>query len=264
MAYRIERIIPGDFRAITYEVVEVSKHAWGRYGVYSYDKWQEQFPDVVPAGRYDKLEDAQKHAESVTYKMVVVDSKAESRGFIYTNWSDGITPEQCGASQLACNIVNETFLSLDGFAAMRKQMAGTDYTAEHFGAELARIVDRNIQIAGRAVRPLFDASDETELYHAFNNRGSSSTKRKVAALLREMDRSKGRTTREDQWYAEPAATHRTHTCLECKHQWSSPVVLSEHSPAISGERTEQCPSCNSRGISSSPMHAPKGWESIEA
>jgi len=198
MAYRIERIIPGDFRdylmhlwegndlpsfigatskaylfdgkevadavaqrlaakcsqtmetphlksqPITYEVVEVSKHAWGQFAVYSHDKWQEQFPNAVPAGRYDKLEDAKKHAESVTYKMVVVDSKAESRGFIYTNWSDGITPEQCGASQLACNIVNETFLSLDGFAAMRKQMAGTTYTAEQFGAELARIVDREI------------------------------------------------------------------------------------------------------------------------
>ena len=88
---------------------------------------------------------------------------------------------------------------------MRKQMAGTEYTAEHFGAELARIVDRNIQIAGRAVRPLFDASDETELYHAFNNRGSSETKRKVAALLREIDKNNGRTTPEEYWYAEPAA-----------------------------------------------------------
>lgn len=198
MAYRIERIIPGDFRdylmhlwegndlpsfigstskaylfddkdvadavaqrlaakcsrtmetphlksqPITYEVVEVSKHAWGQFAVYSHDKWQEQFPNAVPAGRYDKLDDAKKHAESVTYKMVVVDMKAESRGFIYTNWSAGITPEQCGASQLACNIVNETFLGLDGFAAMRKQMAGTEYTAEQFGAELARIVDREI------------------------------------------------------------------------------------------------------------------------
>lgn len=53
-----------------------------------------------------------------------------------------LTPEKCGASQLACNIVNNTFLSLDGFAAMRKQMECTEYTAQHFGAELARIVDR--------------------------------------------------------------------------------------------------------------------------
>lgn len=55
-----------------------------------------------------------------------------------------LTPDKCGASQLACNIVNNTFLSLDGFAALRKQMAGTEYTAEHFGAELARIVDREL------------------------------------------------------------------------------------------------------------------------
>lgn len=129
---------------ITYQVVEVSKHAWGRYMVFSHDKYQTNYPDVVPAGRYDRLGDAEKHANSVTYKMVVVDSKAESRGFIYCNWhySQPLTPDNCGASQLACNVINNTFLALDGFEAMRKQMAGTDYTAEHFGAELARIVDR--------------------------------------------------------------------------------------------------------------------------
>lgn len=55
-----------------------------------------------------------------------------------------LTPDNCGASQIACNIVNNTFLSLDGFEAMRKQMAGTDYTAEQFGAELARIADREM------------------------------------------------------------------------------------------------------------------------
>lgn len=58
-----------------------------------------------------------------------------------------LTPDNCGASQIACNIVNNTFLSLDGFESMRKQMAGTDYTAEHFGAELARIVDRELKAA---------------------------------------------------------------------------------------------------------------------
>jgi hypothetical protein len=47
---------------------------------------------------------------------------------------------------------------------------------------------------------------------------------------------------------------RTHTCVACKHQWTSRVVMSKHSPAISGERTEQCPACNSKGISSSPWH----------
>lgn len=56
-----------------------------------------------------------------------------------------ISPAQCGASQLACNIVNATFLSLDGFDAMRKQMQGTTYTAEQFAGELARIVDRELR-----------------------------------------------------------------------------------------------------------------------
>lgn len=133
-------------KPITYEVVEVSQHAWGRYMVFSNAKYKD-YPNVVPAGRYDNLDDAKKHADSVTYKMAVVDSKAESRGFIYCNWESPtpLTPDNSGASQLACNIVNNTFLSLDGFEAMRKQMAGTTYTAEHFGAELARIVDRKIE-----------------------------------------------------------------------------------------------------------------------
>lgn len=131
---------------ITYEVVEVSKHAWGRFMVYSAEKYRSDYPDVVPAGRYDNFDDAKKHANSVTYKMAVVDSKNESVGFLYCNWESSklLTPSDCGASQIACNIINNTFLSLDGFEAMRKQMAGTDYTAEHFGAELARIVDREL------------------------------------------------------------------------------------------------------------------------
>ena len=67
-----------------------------------------------------------------------------------------LAPEQCGASQLACNIVNNTFLSLDGFAAMRKQMEGTTYTAEHFGAELARIVDRELKDVTGSLKALLD------------------------------------------------------------------------------------------------------------
>ena len=31
--------------------------------------------------------------------------------------------------------------------------------------------------------------------------------------------------------------YRTHTCLDCQHKWTSKVVLSAHSPAISVERT---------------------------
>ena len=67
-----------------------------------------------------------------------------------------LAPEQCGASQLACNIVNNTFLSLDGFAAMRKQMEGTTYTAQQFGAELARIVDRELAGVTGSLKALLD------------------------------------------------------------------------------------------------------------
>lgn len=45
---------------------------------------------------------------------------------------EGITPTQSGASQLACDIVNNTFLSLDGFAALRKKM---DYQRAAIAAE---------------------------------------------------------------------------------------------------------------------------------
>lgn len=54
-----------------------------------------------------------------------------------------LTPENCGASQTACNIINATFLSLDGFATMRASMT-SDYDALAFASELARITDREI------------------------------------------------------------------------------------------------------------------------
>jgi hypothetical protein len=56
-----------------------------------------------------------------------------------------LTPENTGCSQTACNIVNKTFLSLDGFAKMRQDMADSTYTAEQFAAELARVTDREIR-----------------------------------------------------------------------------------------------------------------------
>lgn len=78
-----------------------------------------------------------------------------------------LAPEQCGASQLACTIVNNTFLSLDGFAAMRKQMEGTEYTAQHFGAELARIVDRELSTVNQEllslVRSAFDRFTDNDM-----------------------------------------------------------------------------------------------------
>ena len=60
---------------------------------------------------------------------------------------EGITPTQSGASQLACDIVNNTFLSLDGFAALRKQMDSptSSYGSKAFASELARITDREIR-----------------------------------------------------------------------------------------------------------------------
>lgn len=59
-----------------------------------------------------------------------------------------LTPENCGCSQLACNIINKSFLSLDGFEALRRQMdENSEYKAVHFAAELARIADREIDEA---------------------------------------------------------------------------------------------------------------------
>ena len=48
--------------------------------------------------------------------------------------------------------------------------------------------------------------------------------------------------------------YRTHTCLACRNVWIGEVTLSLTSPAISGERMEQCPVCNSKGIMSSARH----------
>lgn len=59
----------------------------GRYQVFSADEYR-NYPEVTPAGRYAWLRDAIKHCESVTYRMAVVDAKAESRGFVYCNWGE--------------------------------------------------------------------------------------------------------------------------------------------------------------------------------
>ncbi len=53
-----------------------------------------------------------------------------------------ITPESTGCSQTACKIVNETFLSLDGFDALRRQCDDSSYKSVDFAANIARIVDR--------------------------------------------------------------------------------------------------------------------------
>ena len=52
-----------------------------------------------------------------------------------------LTPENSGASPLACEIVNQTFLSLDGYAALRKQLDGSTYDSLAFAASQARMID---------------------------------------------------------------------------------------------------------------------------
>jgi hypothetical protein len=56
-----------------------------RYKVFNVESYSD-YPNVVPAGRYASILDAIKHADSVTYRMAVVDDGAESRGFVYCNW----------------------------------------------------------------------------------------------------------------------------------------------------------------------------------
>jgi hypothetical protein len=67
----------------------------------------------------------------------------ESEYFEPDDATQVITPEQTGASAVACEIINATFLSLDGFEPLRRQMdKSPDYMAVHFAASLARVVDR--------------------------------------------------------------------------------------------------------------------------
>ena len=146
MAYRIERIIPGDFCDYLmhlWEGTDLPSFIGATSKAYLFD--DKEVADAVAQRLAAKcsqtMETPHLKSQPITYEVVEVSKHAWGQFAVY---SCGITPEQCGASQLACMIVNETFLGLDGFAAMRKQMAGTDYTAEHFGAELARIVDRNL------------------------------------------------------------------------------------------------------------------------
>jgi hypothetical protein len=47
--------------------------------------------------------------------------------------------------------------------------------------------------------------------------------------------------------------YRIHTCRDCKHSWSAPVLLSKATPNLSGEATPHCPKCSSIGINSSPI-----------
>lgn len=49
--------------------------------------------------------------------------------------------------------------------------------------------------------------------------------------------------------------NRHRTCLDCKHEWDSPVVLSEHTANLSGEASAFCPACGSRNVMSDPATA---------
>lgn len=68
-----------------------------RYHVHSATRFHSDYPAIVPAGEYDTLQQAIKHAETVTYKMAVIDSHFESRGFVYTNWAVRDLCDTCGA-----------------------------------------------------------------------------------------------------------------------------------------------------------------------
>lgn len=58
-----------------------------------------------------------------------------------------ITPENSGASQLACDIVN-AFFQRNGFKPLIRQLnQSSGYSAAAFQAELARIADREIKSA---------------------------------------------------------------------------------------------------------------------
>ena len=50
---------------------------------------------------------------------------------------------------------------------------------------------------------------------------------------------------------------RDRDCMDCKHEWTSPVRLSPHTPNLSGEAVEYCPQCNSRNVVSHPVRDSK-------
>lgn len=98
----------------------------GRYLVFSADDYHDD-QDVIEAGRYVLLSDAIAHADSVTYKMAVVDSLQESRGFIYINWeqhpaSSPWGPVQSG-KQLAPGIWSVSTSSHGGIHLSEQRLA---------------------------------------------------------------------------------------------------------------------------------------------
>jgi hypothetical protein len=50
---------------------------------------------------------------------------------------------------------------------------------------------------------------------------------------------------------------RDRYCMNCHHEWTSPVVLAAATANISGEETCFCPRCHSRGVTSAPAYRPE-------
>ena len=65
-----------------------------------------------------------------------------------------LTPENCGCSRTACEIVNETFLALDGFEALRRECDDSSYKAIQFAGSLARITDRVLKEQANAAEQI--------------------------------------------------------------------------------------------------------------
>lgn len=55
----------------------------------------------------------------------------------------------------------------------------------------------------------------------------------------------------------PKGYVRDRYCMNCHHEWTSPVVLAEATANLSGEATSFCPKCNSRAVSSAPAYRPE-------
>lgn len=55
----------------------------------------------------------------------------------------------------------------------------------------------------KANKLILDESDKVELFHAFNKRGTSETRHKVAKFLRELDDKDGKDTPDCYWYSSP-------------------------------------------------------------
>lgn len=104
----------------------------GRYLVFSSDKYR-NFPDAVPAGRYERLRDAIMHADSVAYKMVVVDSQAESQGLVYINWDRAPTSSPWGRVQHSKQLA-------DGIWSVTTESHGGIYLSDMRLAELTKIL----------------------------------------------------------------------------------------------------------------------------